>query len=156
MNRATLLCASAFKISPNANANGGSRAARKFTNQLYQLNKANANDLPRFNFSELSWIKKDIDVQLGDHVQLMSPLYRYFATSRRYRKRWLKAKFQIYQCLLGSDGALPFWKINSFIDKYTSDGIMALFSGSADDAVKAGTAMLHLQHTIHRELGPDY
>jgi class 3 adenylate cyclase len=31
---------------------------------------------------------------------------------------------------------------NGFIDKYIGDGIMALFSGYADDAVKAGIAML--------------
>ncbi len=30
-----------------------------------------------------------------------------------------------------------------FIDKYIGDAIMALFNGSADDAVKAGIAMLH-------------
>jgi class 3 adenylate cyclase len=32
---------------------------------------------------------------------------------------------------------------NGFIDKYIGDAIMALFSGSADDAVKAGIGMLH-------------
>ncbi|NEP44814.1 MAG: adenylate/guanylate cyclase domain-containing protein [Okeania sp. SIO2H7] len=30
-----------------------------------------------------------------------------------------------------------------FIDKYVGDGIMTLFGGGADDAVKAGIAMLH-------------
>ena len=33
---------------------------------------------------------------------------------------------------------------NGFIDKYIGDAIMALFSGSADDAVTAGIAMLKL------------
>ena len=38
----------------------------------------------------------------------------------------------------------PFISANKgFIDKYIGDGIMALFSGSADDAVKAGIAMLN-------------
>lgn len=32
---------------------------------------------------------------------------------------------------------------HGFIDKYIGDAIMALFSGGADDAVKAGIAMLH-------------
>jgi class 3 adenylate cyclase len=32
---------------------------------------------------------------------------------------------------------------NGFIDKYIGDAIMALFSGEADNAVKAGIAMLH-------------
>ncbi len=39
-----------------------------------------------------------------------------------------------------------------FIDKYIGDAIMALFSGGADDAVKAGIAMLHLlaEYNRHR------
>jgi len=46
-----------------------------------------------------------------------------------------------------------------FIDKYIGDGIMALFSGSADDAVKAAIAMqLHLadynQHRVNRGYVP--
>ncbi len=32
---------------------------------------------------------------------------------------------------------------NGFIDKYIGDAIMALFSRSADDAIKAGIDMLH-------------
>jgi class 3 adenylate cyclase len=32
---------------------------------------------------------------------------------------------------------------NGFIDKYIGDAVMALFSGEADNAVKAGIAMLH-------------
>jgi class 3 adenylate cyclase len=41
---------------------------------------------------------------------------------------------------------------NGFIDKYIGDAIMALFSGSADDALKAGIAMLHrlAEYNQHR------
>ncbi|MGE5659678.1 MAG: adenylate/guanylate cyclase domain-containing protein, partial [Actinomycetota bacterium] len=41
---------------------------------------------------------------------------------------------------------------HGFIDKYIGDAIMALFSGEADNAVKAGIAMLHqlVEYNIHR------
>ncbi|MBE9040138.1 response regulator, partial [Oscillatoriales cyanobacterium LEGE 11467] len=38
-----------------------------------------------------------------------------------------------------------------FIDKYIGDAIMALFRGSADDAVAAGVSMLHRLHEYNRE-----
>jgi class 3 adenylate cyclase len=43
-------------------------------------------------------------------------------------------------------------KNNGFIDKYIGDGIMALFSGGADDSLKAGIAMLHqlAEYNQHR------
>jgi class 3 adenylate cyclase len=46
-----------------------------------------------------------------------------------------------------------------FIDKYIGDGIMALFSGIADEAVKAGIAMLqrlrdYNQHRLNSSYAP--
>ncbi|MEG4496054.1 adenylate/guanylate cyclase domain-containing protein [Microcoleus sp. F10-C6] len=41
-------------------------------------------------------------------------------------------------------------KNNGFIDKYIGDAIMALFGYSADDAVKAGIAMLHSLHKYNQ------
>jgi class 3 adenylate cyclase len=42
---------------------------------------------------------------------------------------------------------------HGFIDKYIGDGIMALFNSGADDAVKAGIAMLHrlIEYNQHRQ-----
>jgi adenylate cyclase len=42
---------------------------------------------------------------------------------------------------------------NGFIDKYIGDGIMALFSGSADDAINAGIAMLKVLNEYNTTRG---
>lgn len=115
----------------------------KFTNQLYQLNKANERFVPR-QFLQLLNKESIIDVQLGDQVQLhMSVLFadiRNFTTLSE--KMTPEENFRFINSYL-SQMEPAIIENNGFIDKYIGDAIMALFSGSADDAVRAGIDMLH-------------
>lgn len=114
-----------------------------FTNQLYQLNKSNERFVPR-QFLLLLNKESIIDVELGDHVQLdMSVLFadiRGFTTLSERMTPEENFKF-INTYLSRMEPAII--ENHGFIDKYIGDAIMALFSNSADDAVKAGIDMLH-------------
>lgn len=94
-----------------------------------------------------------IDVQLGDHIQKkMSILFsdiRSFTTLSESMKPEDTFKF-INAYLSRMESVIV--ENQGFIDKYIGDGIMALFSGSADDAVKAGITMLNrlTEYNQHR------
>lgn len=94
-----------------------------------------------------------LDVQLGNHIQRrMSILFsdiRSFTTLSESMKpedtfRFINAYLSRMESVIVEN--------QGFIDKYIGDGIMALFSGSADDAVKAGITMLHrlTEYNQHR------
>jgi PAS domain S-box-containing protein len=115
----------------------------RFTNELFQLNKAYERFVPNqfLQFLEKSSI---IDVELGDQVQLeMSVLFsdiRDFTTLSESMTpednfRFINSYLSRMEPVINEN--------NGFIDKYIGDAIMALFSGEADNAVKAGIAMLH-------------
>jgi len=115
----------------------------RFTNELFQLNKAYERFVPNqfLQFLEKSSI---IDVELGDQVQLeMSVLFsdiRDFTTlsesmTPEENFRFINSYLSRMEPVINEN--------NGFIDKYIGDAIMALFSGEADHAVKAGIAMLH-------------
>jgi PAS domain S-box-containing protein len=115
----------------------------RFTDELFQLNKAYERFVPNqfLQFLEKSSI---IDVELGDQVQLeMSVLFsdiRDFTTlsesmTPEENFRFINSYLSRMEPVINEN--------NGFIDKYIGDGIMALFSGEADNAVKAGIAMLH-------------
>ncbi|MCP2728398.1 adenylate/guanylate cyclase domain-containing protein [Limnofasciculus baicalensis] len=84
-----------------------------------------------------------VDVKLGDQVQKeMSVLFsdiRDFTTLSEQLTPQENFKF-INEYLSRMEPAILDNK--GFIDKYIGDGIMALFSGNADDAVKAGITMV--------------
>jgi PAS domain S-box-containing protein len=114
----------------------------RFTNELFQLNKAYERFVPNqfLQFLDKSSI---IDVQLGDQVQLeMSVLFsdiRDFTTlsesmTPQDNFRFINSYLSRMEPVINEN--------NGFIDKYIGDAIMALFSGEADNAVKAGIAML--------------
>ncbi len=111
--------------------------------RLAQLNKAYERFVPHqfLQFLEKSSI---IDVELGDQVQLeMSVLFsdiRDFTTLSETMTPEDNFKF-INSYLSRMEPVIN--ENNGFIDKYIGDAIMALFSGEADHAVKAGIAMLH-------------
>src|ERR687886_1812196 len=115
----------------------------RFTNELFQLNKAYARFVPNqfLQFLEKSSI---IDVELGDQVQLeMSVLFsdiRDFTTLSETMTPEDNFKF-INSYLSRMEPVIN--ENHGFIDKYIGDAIMALFSGEADHAVKAGIAMMH-------------
>lgn len=110
--------------------------------ELIQLNEALSRFVPR-QFLQL--LEKDsiIDIQLGDEVeQEMSVLFsdiRNFTTLSETMTPEDNFKF-INAYLYQMEPAII--EHQGFIDKYMGDGIMALFSGSADDALCAGISML--------------
>jgi len=116
---------------------------RENETRLAQLNKAYERFVPSqfLQFLEKSSI---IDVELGDQVQLeMSVLFsdiRDFTTLSESMTpednfRFINSYLSRMEPVINEN--------NGFIDKYIGDAIMALFSGEADNAVKAGIAMLH-------------
>ncbi|MEM9541370.1 MAG: adenylate/guanylate cyclase domain-containing protein [Cyanobacteria bacterium P01_E01_bin.42] len=115
---------------------------QRFTEQLSQLNVAYERFVPE-QFLQLLDKTSIIDVRLGDAVQKeMSVLFadiRNFTTlSERMTPednfRFINAYLSRMEPSIVDNGG--------FIDKYVGDGIMALFSGKADDALRAGISML--------------
>ncbi|MEG4963702.1 MULTISPECIES: AAA family ATPase [unclassified Microcoleus] len=131
----------------------------RFTDELFQLNKAYERFVPNqfLQFLEKSSI---IDVELGDQVQLeMSVLFsdiRDFTTLSESMTpednfRFINSYLSRMEPIINQN--------HGFIDKYIGDAIMALFSGEADNAVKAGIAMLqglveYNQHRANSGYGP--
>ena len=128
------------------------RRLAHLTEELFELNKAYERFVPR-QFLQL--LEKDslIDVELGDQVQLeMSVL---FSDIRGFtplsEKMTPEENFQfINSYLIQMEPAIT--ENHGFIDKYIGDAIMALFSGRADNAVKASISMLHrlAEYNQHR------
>ena len=123
----------------------------RFTNELFQLNKAYERFVPNqfLHFLEKSSI---LDVELGDQVQLeMSVLFsdiRDFTTISE--KMTPEENFQFINAYLSRmESAII--ENNGFIDKYIGDAIMALFSGNPDNAVNASIAMLHQLQIYNQE-----
>ncbi|MGB7276038.1 MAG: adenylate/guanylate cyclase domain-containing protein [Geitlerinemataceae cyanobacterium] len=124
----------------------------EFTDKLLQLNRANEQFVPS-QFLRLLDKQSIVEVKLGESVeQKMSILFadiRSFTTLSEDLSLEENFKF-INSFLSRMEPAI----INNqgFIDKYIGDGIMALFSGDADDAVRAGISMLHklAEYNIHR------
>ncbi|HEY9606968.1 MAG TPA: adenylate/guanylate cyclase domain-containing protein [Allocoleopsis sp.] len=114
----------------------------KFTNELFQLNQAFSRFVPR-QFLQLLGKKSLLDVQVGDAVQQeMSVLFsdiRDFTTLSERMTPQENFKF-INAYLSRMEAAII--ENQGFIDKYIGDAIMALFGGSADDALKAGIEMI--------------
>lgn len=130
----------------------------KFIKKLYELNQTLEKSLDaeleltdaygRFvphKFLNLLGYESIIDVNLGDQVQQeMSVLFadiRDFTTLSETMTPQENFNF-INAYLSRMEPAIT--RNNGFIDKYIGDAIMALFSDCADDAVKAGIAMLHI------------
>ncbi|MEG4293954.1 adenylate/guanylate cyclase domain-containing protein [Microcoleus sp. C2C3] len=130
----------------------------KFIEKLFELNQNLEKSLDaeseltdaygRFvphQFLNLLGYESIIDVNLGDQVQQeMSVLFadiRDFTTLSETMTPQENFNF-INAYLSRMEPAIT--SNNGFIDKYIGDAIMALFSDFADDAVKAGIAMLHI------------
>ena len=138
-----------------------------FIKELFELNKDLEKSLDaeseltdaygRFvphQFLNLLGYESIIDVNLGDQVQEeMSVLFadiRDFTTlsetmSPQENFNFINAYLSRMEPAITSN--------NGFIDKYIGDAIMALFSDCADDAVKAGIAMLNIltDYNEHRQ-----
>jgi adenylate cyclase len=114
----------------------------EFTEKLLRLNQANERFVPR-EFLQLLRKESILDVQLGDNIEgEMTVLFtdiRGFTTLSE--KMSPEDNFKFINAFL-SRMAPAISANHGFIDKYIGDAIMALFSRSADDAVKAGIEML--------------
>ena len=123
----------------------------RFTDQLFQINKAYERFLPS-QFLQLLEKSSILDVQLGDQVQLeMSVLFsdiRDFTTISE--KMTPEENFQFINAYLSRMEAAII-ENKGFIDKYIGDAIMALFSGNPDNAVNASIAMLHQLQIYNQE-----
>jgi class 3 adenylate cyclase len=125
--------------------------ARLYSN-MTELNQAFERFVPR---QFLQFLDKEsiVDVQLGDQVQQeMSVLFsdiRDFTTLSESMTPQDNFTF-INAYLSRMEPAII--ENQGFIDKYIGDAIMALFSGEADNAVKAGIDMLHrlAEYNQHR------
>ncbi|MFB2918926.1 adenylate/guanylate cyclase domain-containing protein [Aerosakkonema funiforme] len=115
----------------------------EFTNQLLEINSAYERFVPR---QFLQFLNKEsiVEVKLGDNIQQeMSVLFadiRNFTTLSERMTPSENFKF-INSYLSCMESAIA--ENHGFIDKYIGDAIMALFSQDADNALKAGIAMLH-------------
>ncbi|MEG4352780.1 adenylate/guanylate cyclase domain-containing protein, partial [Microcoleus sp. LAD1_D3] len=124
----------------------------RFYNNLTELNQAFERFVPR---QFLQFLDKEsiIDVKVGDQVQQeMSVLFsdiRDFTTLSESMTPQDNFTF-INSYLSHMEPAIT--ENQGFIDKYIGDAIMALFSGEADNAVKAGIDMLHrlTEYNQHR------
>ncbi len=120
--------------------------------KLTQFNEASSRFVPR-QFLQSLEKESIVDVQLGDSVQKeMSVLFsdiRDFTTLSESMTPEDNFKF-INAYLSRMEPAIVAHQ--GFIDKYIGDAIMALFGGSADDAVQSGIAMLHqlTEYNQHR------
>jgi adenylate cyclase len=114
----------------------------QFTNELFQLNQAFSRFVPR-QFLQLLGKKSLVDVHLGDQVQqemsvLFSDIRDFTTLSERMTPQ---ENFNFINAYLSRmESAII--ENQGFIDKYMGDAVMALFGGSADDAVKAGITMV--------------
>jgi predicted ATPase/class 3 adenylate cyclase len=123
--------------------------ARLYSN-MAALNTAYERFVPR---QFLQFLEKEsiIDVKLGDQVQremsvLFSDIRDFTTVSERMTP---EENFKFINSYLSRMSPV-ISRHHGFIDKYIGDAIMALFSGSADDAVKAGIAMLHTLTTYNQ------
>jgi class 3 adenylate cyclase/FixJ family two-component response regulator len=112
--------------------------------ELSQLNQSFSRFVPR-QFLQFLDKASIIDIRLGDQVQKeMSVLFadiRSFTSLSETMTPLDNFKF-INAYLSRMEPAII--ENHGFIDKYIGDAIMALFSGYADNAVKAGIAMLNI------------
>lgn len=93
------------------------------------------------------------DVSLGDQVQKeMSILFADIVSFTTLSEKMTPAEnFRFINAFLSY--MEPCIRINQgFIDKYIGDAIMALFSGDADDAVRAGIAMLKTLQEFNQDI----
>ncbi|MEM9538496.1 MAG: response regulator [Cyanobacteria bacterium P01_E01_bin.42] len=111
--------------------------------QLSYINQAYSRFVPR---QFLEFLKKEtiLDVNLGDQIQQeMSVLFadiRNFTTLSE--KLSPEENFQFINSYLAyMEPSIT--ENNGFIDKYIGDEIMALFGGTADDALRAGISILN-------------
>ncbi|HAX80414.1 MAG TPA: diguanylate cyclase [Cyanobacteria bacterium UBA11372] len=114
----------------------------KFTQELFQLNEVFSRFVPR-QFLQLLDKQTIVDIQQGDSVaKEMTVLFSDIRDFTRLSETMTpEDNFKFINGYL-SRMEPAILQNHGFIDKYIGDAIMALFPGSADDAIKAAIAML--------------
>jgi len=105
-------------------------------------------------FIQLLHKESILDVDIGNHVQqemsiLFSDIRDFTSLSEAMSP---EDNFKFINAYL-SRMELPIVENHGFIDKYIGDAIMAIFNGSADDAVQAAIAMLEELHSYNETRG---
>lgn len=120
---------------------------------LIEQNESYARFVPR-QFLEFLNKNSIIDVKLGDQIQLeMSVLFSDIRNFTMLSETMTPGdNFKFINAYL-SRMERPISENQGFIDKYIGDAIMALFSGEADNAVKAAIAMLEILTEYNQSRG---
>ena len=119
--------------------------------EIERIAAASARFVPR---EFLSVLQKEsiVDVQLGDQVQgemtvMFSDVRSFTSLSEGMSP---KENFDFINSLLNQIGPV-IRDHHGFVDKYLGDGVMALFPGEADDAIRAAIAMRQQLARYNRE-----
>lgn len=134
--------------------NHSDEVTAKHVQDLWKLTTAYERFVPR-EFLQLLRKENIADVSLGDQIQKeMSVLFADIVNFTAISERMTPAEtFRFINIFLSY--MEPCIRTNQgFIDKYIGDGIMALFDGKADDAVKAGIAMLKAIQDFNQDVNP--
>jgi adenylate cyclase len=124
---------------------------QKLIDRLFELNQSFSRFVPK-QFLQLLEKESILDVEVGDSVQRkMSVLFSDIRSFTTISEQMTPAdNFQFINAYL-SRMEPAIIENDGFIDKYIGDAIMALFSGSADDAVRAGICMLRQLQIYNQE-----
>ncbi|NEQ32574.1 MAG: response regulator [Leptolyngbya sp. SIO4C5] len=118
------------------------RRLKQFTDELFQVNQAFSQFVPR-QFMQLLDRASIVDVQLGDQTEremsvLFADIRGFTAMSEAMTPedtfQFINTFFRRMEPAIINNGG--------FIDKYIGDAIMALFSGTPDNALQAAISML--------------
>ncbi|NEO85458.1 MAG: HAMP domain-containing protein [Spirulina sp. SIO3F2] len=118
-------------------------ALERSRSELVELNQAMERFVPH-QFLEILAKQSIADVQLGDSAQaVMSILFADIRGFTAMSEQMTPAEnFEFINAYFDYT-TRPIREHHGLVDKYIGDAIMALFGGSADDAVQAAIAMLH-------------
>lgn len=124
---------------------------KKAQEELIQMNTAYKRFVPH-EFLSLLDKESILDVQLGDQVQkhmsvLFSDIRSFTLLSEQMTP---EENFQFVNTYLNKMGPLV-RKHHGFIDKFIGDAIMALFHGTADDALRSAIAMFQTLKQYNEE-----
>jgi adenylate cyclase len=124
---------------------------QKFIDRLFEINQSFSRFVPN-QFLQLLEKESILDVEVGDSVQKeMSVLFSDIRAFTSISEKMTPAdNFQFINAYL-SRMEPAIIENHGFIDKYIGDAIMALFSGSADDSVRAGICMLRQLQKYNQE-----
>ncbi len=126
--------------------------SEKLSSDLIKINTANERFVPKEMLKFLGR-KSILDVNLGDHIEkemtiLFSDIRSFTSISEKMSP---EENFNFLNEYLKRVGPI-IRKHNGFIDKYIGDGIMAIFSGSVEDAIDASMEIVEIVEKYSMEI----